>query len=125
MPKYRRTRINDEMTRVISESLRTVKDPRVSGALITVTRSEVSGDLKYAKIYFSAFGADAEEVKEIKKGLYSAAGYMRSYVASELNLRITPELNFEFDSGIEHGEKIMRLIKSIETENEKEVSADE
>lgn len=114
MSKYRRTRINDEMTRVIAEALRTVKDPRVAASLITVTKSDVTGDLKYAKIYFSVFGADDDEIKEIKKGLYSAAGYLRSYVARELNLRATPELTFEYDNAMQHGEEIMRLMKSIE-----------
>lgn len=102
------------MTRVIAEALRTVKDPRVAASLITVTKSDVTGDLKYAKIYFSVFGADDDEIKEIKKGLYSAAGYLRSYVARELNLRATPELTFEYDNAMQHGEEIMRLMKSIE-----------
>ena len=113
MSKYRRTRINDEMTRVIAEALRTVKDPRVA---------DVTGDLKYAKIYFSVFGADDDEIKEIKKGLYSAAGYLRSYVARELNLRATPELTFEYDNAMQHGEKIMRLMKSIEKDDSAENS---
>ena len=122
MSKYRRTRINDEMTRVIAEALRTVKDPRVAASLITVTKSDVTGDLKYAKIYFSVFGADDDEIKEIKKGLYSAAGYLRSYVARELNLRATPELTFEYDNAMQHGEEIMRLMKSIEKDGGAESS---
>lgn len=122
MSKYRRTRINDEMTRVIAEALRTVKDPRVAASLITVTKSDVTGDLKYAKIYFSVFGADDAEIKEIKKGLYSAAGYLRSYVARELNLRATPELTFEYDNAMQHGEEIMRLMKSIEKDGSAENS---
>lgn len=124
MSKYRRTRINDEMTRVIAEALRTVKDPRVAASLITVTKSDVTGDLKYAKIYFSVFGADDDEIKEIKKGLYSAGGYLRSYVARELNLRATPELTFEYDNAMQHGEKIMRLMKSIEKEDGAEVPSE-
>lgn len=123
MSKYRRTRINDEMTRVIAEALRTVKDPRVAASLITVTKSDVTGDLKYAKIYFSVFGADDGEIKEIKKGLYSAAGYLRSYVARELNLRATPELTFEYDNAMQHGEEIMRLMKSIEKDGGAENSS--
>lgn len=110
------------MTRVIAEALRTVKDPRVAASLITVTKSDVTGDLKYAKIYFSVFGADDDEIKEIKKGLYSAAGYLRSYVARELNLRATPELTFEYDNAMQHGEKIMRLMKSIEKDGSVENS---
>ncbi|MGN1094857.1 MAG: 30S ribosome-binding factor RbfA [Eubacteriales bacterium] len=124
MSKYRRTRINDEMTRVMAEALRTIKDPRVADALVTITKSEVSGDLKFAKIYFSIYGADAETIKNTKKGFYSAAGYLRSYVARELNLRQTPELSFEYDNAMEHGADILRLLKTIETD-EKDEDEDE
>ena len=117
MSKYRRTRINDEVTRVVAEAIRTVKDPRVSGAMITITKADVTGDLKFAKIYFSVFGDESENIKAIKTGLYSAAGYLRSYIARELNLRITPELSFEHDKGMEHGADIMRLLRKIETES--------
>lgn len=118
MSKYRRTRINDEVTRVMAEAIRTVKDPRVASSIVTITKSDVSGDLKFAKIYFSVFDAQPEEIKELKKGLYSAQGYLRSYIARELNLRITPELTFEYDNAMEHGADIMRLLKKIEkTEN--------
>jgi ribosome-binding factor A len=112
----------------MAEAIRTVKDPRVANATITITKAEVSGDLKFAKIYFSVFGDENESVKEIKTGLYSAAGYLRSYIARELNLRLTPELSFEHDKGMEHGADIMRLLKSIETakdESAEEVEEDE
>ena len=111
MSKYRRITINNEVVRVMAEALRTVKDPRVANAMITVTKADVSGDLKFAKIYFSVYGN--ENIKEIKTGLYSAAGYLRSYIARELNLRLTPELTFEHDTAMEHGADIMRLLKKI------------
>lgn len=125
MSKYRRTRINDEVTRVMAEAIRTVKDPRVANSIVTITRSDVSGDLKFAKIYFSVFGAEHEDIKELKKGLYSAQGYLRSYIARELNLRITPELTFEYDNAMEHGADIMRLLKKIEDSSTAENSAEE
>ena len=127
MSKYRRITINNEVVRVMAEALRTVKDPRVANAMITVTKADVSGDLKFAKIYFSVYGN--ENIKEIKTGLYSAAGYLRSYSARELNLRLTPELTFEHDTAMEHGADIMRLLKKIETKEtapqETEVEEDE
>ena len=112
MPKFRRERINDEVTRVIAEALREVKDPRVSGSMITVTQSRVSGDLKYARIFFSVLGdTSAEKIKEIKKGLQSAQGFLRRKIAEGINLRITPELSFEYDDSIAHGAHIEQLIK--------------
>lgn len=125
MSKYRRTRINDEVTRVVAEALRTVKDPRVANAMITITKADVSGDLKFAKIYFSVFGTEEGSIKEIKTGLYSAAGYLRSYIARELNLRITPELSFEHDKGMEHGADIMRLLRKIENESDTQEDSSE
>lgn len=112
MPKFRRERINDEVTRVIGEAIRLVKDPRVSQSMITVTQSRVSGDLKYAKIFFSVLGdTSPAAIKEIKKGLQSAQGFLRHCLAEEINLRITPELTFEYDDSIEHGAHIEQLIK--------------
>ena len=111
MAGYRRVRVNDEVARVIGESLRTVKDPRVAGEMITVTQCDVSGDLKYAKVYFSVLGADREKIKEIKKGLYSAAGYLRSQIAHTLDMRQTPELSFEYDNAMERGANISELLK--------------
>ena len=111
MPNYRKARINDEVARVISDALREVKDPRVSSSLVTVTSCEVSGDLKYAKVYFSVFGADKDKIEEIKKGLYSAAGFLRHALAEKINLRITPELSFEYDNAMERGANISELLK--------------
>lgn len=111
MAKYRKERINDEVSRVLSEALREVKDPRVRDALITITSCEVSGDLKYAKVYFSVFGAEHAEIKEIKTGLYSAAGFLRHALAERINLRVTPELNFEYDDAMARGANIAEILK--------------
>ena len=111
MPKYRRARINDEVARVIAEALRDVKDPRVRDEMITITSCDVSGDLKFAKVYFSVYGAKPENIKDIKKGLYSAAGFLRRAIAEKINLRITPELNFEYDNAMERGANISELLK--------------
>ena len=84
MANYRRGRINDEMQKVVAEILRELKDPRVSDAFLSVTGAEVTPDLKYAKIYYSALRG---EPKEIKKGLVSSAGFIRKKVAERMNWR--------------------------------------
>ena len=114
MANYRRGRINDEMQRAMAEILRSVKDPRVSEAFISVTGAEVTPDLKFAKIYYSALGMkSAEDKKEIAKGLKSSAGYIRRQVAQRLNLRITPELTFIEDTSITYGAHIAELLNGI------------
>ena len=111
MANYRRGRINDEMQKELAMVLREVKDPRVSNAFISITAVDVTPDLKYAKIYYSAMNGDKMEVA---KGLKSSAGYIRRQIAQRLNLRMTPELSFYEDHSIAHGAHISKLLESIE-----------
>lgn len=111
MANYRRGRINDEMQKELSAALREVKDPRVSGAFISITAVEVTPDLKFAKVFYSSLNGDK---KEIAKGLKSSAGYIRKLIATRMNLRMTPEFTFYEDHSIEHGAHISKLFNSIE-----------
>ena len=110
MAKYRQGRINDEFQKEIAMILRDVKDPRVSGAFISVTAAEVTPDLKFAKVYYSALMGDK---KEIKRGLQSSAGFIRGQIARRMNLRITPEITFVEDGSIEYGAKISKILEGI------------
>lgn len=111
MAKYRKDRINDAIMKAMTEIIRDVKDPRVSGAFISITGAEATADLKYAKIYYSVLSGDK---KEIPKGLRSSAGYIRSCLAKKLNLRVTPELSFIEDSSIAYGAHIESILSHIE-----------
>lgn len=68
----RSERISDEFQKALSEAIRTLKDPRVHEAMVSVTRCEVTGDLRYAKAYISVFG-DEQQKKDVMRGLKSAA----------------------------------------------------
>ena len=111
MAKYRRDRINDEVKKELSMILREVKDPRLANAFISITAVDVTGDLKFAKVYYSAMQGDK---KEVAAGLRSSAGFIRREVARRLNLRMTPEFSFYEDHSIEHGAKISKLLNGIE-----------
>lgn len=117
MANYRRGRINDEMQKELAQILREVKDPRVSGAFISVTAVDVTPDLKYAKVFYSAMLGDK---KEVAKGLKSSGGYLRRQLAMRMNLRMTPELTFIEDHSIEHGAHISKLLNSIEFSEDEE-----
>lgn len=117
MAKYRRDRINDAVAQELAVILRDVKDSRVNEALVSVTRVEVTPDLKFAKVYFSNMLGDP---KEVKKGLESAAGYIRHRIAEGLNLRITPEFSFVHDASIEHGTHIAKILHEISANNGEE-----
>ena len=110
MANYRRGRINEEMQKTLAEILREVKDPRVSGAFVSVTGVDVTPDLKYAKVYYSALQGDK---KEVYLGLKSSAGFIRRQVAQRMNLRATPEFTFVEDNSIAYGAHISSLLNSI------------
>lgn len=116
MASNRIGRTNDDIQRVLSTLLRSVKDPRVNQGMLSVTRVDATGDLRYAKIFISALGQVDE--KELKKGLKSASGWLRKELGSSLHLRYTPELIFEIDHSIEHGAEINRLISGLNIREE-------
>jgi ribosome-binding factor A len=106
----RKNRINDEVKREISEIIRSeLNDPRI-GAVTSVTRAEVTADLKHCKVYVSILAEDKDAVMD---GLSSANGYIRKLLAERVNLRQTPELRFIHDDAIAHGMKISRLIDEV------------
>ena len=104
-------RVNEELMKAISHIITyELKNPDVTG-MISVTRVKATPDLKYAKVYVSIL--NPKSVEETMKGLKESAGFIRSQVAKTVNLRITPELVFEYDDSIEHGEKIDNILKQI------------
>ena len=116
-------RTNDDVRYVLSQLLPRVKDPRVQqGGLISITRAEVTGDLRYCKVYVSVLGELNE--KEFKRGLRSAAPWLRRELGGALKLRYTPELIFELDKSIEHGAHMSALIDALDIPKDEERDAD-
>ncbi len=106
-------RTNDDIQRVLSSLLRQVKDPRVQQGMISVTRVETTGDLRYAKVWLSVLGELDE--REFKRGLKSCGPWLRRELGAALSLRYTPELVFELDHSIEYGAHISKLIEELDT----------
>ncbi len=111
MASNRIGRINEEIQRELATLIRTVKDPRVHG-LVSITAVETTPDLRYSKIYVSVL--DKSDVKEVVKGLKSAAGYLRRELGSALKLRYTPELLFVEDDSIGKGVHILSMLRDPE-----------
>ena len=115
MATNRINRINEDLQRELADLLRTVKDPRVQG-LISITRVDTTTDLRYCRVYVSAL--DQSDIKEVVKGLKSAAGYLRRELGRALTLRYTPELQFMADDSIERGVRMVSMIDRILEEDE-------
>ena len=113
MAANRLGRINEEIQRALSESIRSLKDPRIRG-MISVTRVETTSDLRYARVWVSVL--DKTTQKDVISGLRSASGYLRRELGSSLTLRYTPELDIRPDDSIETGDRILGLLSELETE---------
>ncbi len=118
MASNKLARTNDDIQFVISKLLREVKDPRVQQGMISVTRVETTGDLRYSKIWLSVMGMQDE--KEFKKGLKSASGWLRRELGTSMNLRYTPELVFEIDHSIEYGAHISEVISNLDIKRDED-----
>ena len=92
---------------------REVSDPRLEN--LTVTRVEVSGDLRIAKIFVNPRG-DAEATREMMNALAHANAYIRHQLATSLDLRFAPEIRFQLDYSIEKGEHFLRVLEQVEAE---------
>ena len=109
MPSNRIGRINEEIQRELSALLRTLKDPRLQGGLLTITHVDTTSDLRWCKVYVSAL--DKSQEKDMLKGLKSAAGYLRRELGASLQLRYTPQLEFIADDSIQHGAHILQMLR--------------
>lgn len=111
MEGRRLDRVADLIRKEVAELfLRTIKDPRIEQ--VTITRVNLSGDFRLAKIRFSVPGT-SEERERALRGLNSAKGYIRRELAKRINLRHTPELRFEFDPSIEYSVRISQVFQAL------------
>lgn len=111
---HRPERLAEAIKKEISDMLQhELKDPRIGFA--TITSVEVTGDLRYAKVFISVYGSEAEK-KESLSVLQKAQGFIRSELGRRIRLRYTPEVTFKLDESIGHGAKIMKLLHDVNQE---------
>lgn len=109
---HRIERVNNLIRQEISELLqRQVKDPRL-GNFVTITEVATSADLRYAKVFVSRIGNEAEK-QETLSILAGASGFLRKELAKRLKLRYIPELSFRWDDSIERGARLQELIDQV------------
>src|SRR5271156_2659967 len=108
MKAHRTARVGEVIREVAAETiLFELRDPRVKG--VTVTRTEVSGDLQHAKIFVSLMGTPKEQ-QLCLHGLKHSAGYIQSKLATRMKTRFTPVITFVVDEGVKKSIEITRLI---------------
>jgi ribosome-binding factor A len=99
--------IREEVAQLIVGEL---KDPRIG--FVTVTRVEVTPDLRTARVYVGVLGTEKQRQASLT-GLRQATGFLRRALGQSLRLRYTPELVFTYDEGLEASDRVAQLLAEI------------
>ena len=111
----RMRRVNEAVRQVLSEAVGELKDPRIG--FVTVTGVDTSPDLRHAVVYVSVLGAEKKREQTLD-GLTAAHGVLQRRLASELRMKRTPQLAFEYDPAVERGVRMTQLIDELAPDDE-------
>ena len=118
----RLSRIEEELKKEISNIINyDLRNSNITG-MVSVTKVKVSPDLSRARVFVTMYNSNK---KNTLAALKSSSGYIRREIAHKVNLRVTPELIFEFDESIEYGAKIDSILKEIIKEPQPKEGEDE
>jgi ribosome-binding factor A len=94
-----------------------INDPRV--AMVNINDVTVTRDLAIAKVYVTFIGHDDDsQCASGTEALNKAAGYLRSLLSKEINLRTTPKLQFFYDKTPIRGQALSSLIDRARAEDD-------
>jgi ribosome-binding factor A len=113
----RSVRLSARVAKEVAWALgRDVRDPRVRD--VTVTRVEMPDDLRTARVYVRLLkgGEDEAPRKQALVGLKRASGMLKKTIAGRLGLRVTPELTFFYDEGVDDLTRIEMLLEEVRAE---------
>lgn len=111
MPRefFRSDRVSDAIQRLLGQIIpQEVRDPRVG--MVNINQVTVSRDMAYAKIYVTFVGDDEAASLQAVSILNKASGFLRGFVAKELDMRSVPKLQFFYDKTAIRGQEISTLI---------------
>ena len=124
MAGHRTERTTEDIKRELTAIFRELKDPRVSGAFLSIVRVEVTNDLSYCTVSVSAIEG-LDRAKQAVKGLESAAGFIRRELGHRLRLRHVPELIFKATDSIEYSAHINRILHDLDIDDSEENKDDD
>lgn len=116
MGKERPERVQEALRQEISKIVTgEVKDPRLG--FITITRVELTRDLRFAKVFFTVL----EEEKQARtlKGLVSAKGYIRNLIGERIKLQFVPEIQFKLDETVAYTKHVYDVLEKLAEERKK------
>ena len=112
MGSYRASRTEEDIKRELSDIIRSLKDPRISG-LISIVKLDLSHDMSYCKVYISAMEG-MEAAKNAVKGLQSAAGFIKRELNLRMKLRRLPDFKFIADDSSAYSAGIAKMLRDLD-----------
>lgn len=111
MASYKNARAAEDIKRELSDILRGLKDPRITG-LLSIVKLELSSDYSYCKVFISSIDG-LETATTAVEGLKHASGLIRREISSRVRLRKVPMFQFIPDDGIAHSDRIDRMLRDL------------
>lgn len=116
MASERQARLADRIKVLLAERLeKGLRDPRLG--FVTITDVKVTGDLQHASVFYTVLGSPEERAASAD-ALKSATGMLRSEVGKQLNVRLTPSLEFIPDAIPENADHIAELLREARERDE-------
>lgn len=109
-------RVGSLLQMVLSKPLRKIAEELSPKLLLTVTRVEMSGDLRYATVYISLYGAPIPP-EQVFQRLQQEQRKLREYIAEHTRLRHIPELRFRHDTSAAYAERITELLNQLRNQS--------
>jgi ribosome-binding factor A len=103
-------RVNAAVQEVLAEAVGELRDPRIG--FVTVTGVKTSPDLRQAQVFVSVLGSEKKREQTLA-GLEAAHGVLQGRIASELRMKRTPQLTFQYDDSVERGVRMSHLIDEL------------
>jgi len=120
------TRRQEKVARVIKESVSDaianhLSDPRIEG-FISVTRVEMSTDLRNAEVYISIFGKDQSSQNKTFAAIKHAGSRIQSLLSGKIKSKFCPVLHFHLDEKFKKTIEVLNLIdKAVGDVKEKDL----
>jgi len=112
MASFKVDRVNEIIKEELATLIKGMKDPRMSEAVVSVTRVKTTPDMKYTKVAVSIY-SDKYSKSEVLAILNKAKGFMRKHLAEVLTTRFAPEIVFELDETLDYAMHIEEVLKKI------------
>ena len=111
-PSQRQLKVAEQVKRTLSQMFLRGEIILLDGISITVSEVSVSPDLQNCTAYITPLGSK-KNIKEILDVLKASSGFIRTYVAKNIQLRSAPYIMFRADDSFEEADKITKLLQKV------------